>query len=83
MSVHVILKSKLDAESLRKLLALNNTLLDEIIADAIIKFQPDSVFVSAGSPEDLNRVRDQAARQGEEKRLVLQGHTIHYDGYGD
>lgn len=83
MSVDRILESKLGPGSLGKLLALNNTPLNEIIADAIIKFQPDSVFVSTGSPEDLDRVRDQAIRLGEEKRLVLQGHTIHYDGYED
>jgi len=78
-----ILESKLGPGSLRKLLALNNTPLNEIIADAIIKFQPDSVFVSTGSPEDLDRVREQAIRLGEEKGLILSGHTIHYDGYED
>jgi phosphoenolpyruvate carboxykinase (GTP) len=83
MSVHTILKSKLDSDSLGKLLALNNAPLNEIIADAIVKFQPDSVFVSTGSPEDWDHVREQAIKLGEEKRLVLQGHTIHYDGYED
>jgi phosphoenolpyruvate carboxykinase (GTP) len=83
MSVHTILESKLDSDSLGKLLALNNASLNEIIADAIVKFQPDSVFVSTGSPEDWDHVREQAIKLGEEKRLVLQGHTIHYDGYED
>jgi phosphoenolpyruvate carboxykinase (GTP) len=83
MSVNEVLESKLDSDSLGKLLALNNTPLNEIIADAIVKFQPDSVFVSTGSPEDSERVREQAVRLGEEKSLVMSGHTIHYDGYED
>ncbi|MES0363547.1 MAG: phosphoenolpyruvate carboxykinase, partial [Desulfobacteria bacterium] len=77
MSVNEVLESKLDSDSLGKLLALNNTPLNEIIADAIVKFQPDSVFVSTGSPENSERVREQAVRLGEEKSLVMSGHTIH------
>jgi len=83
MSVDRILESRLDPDSLKKLLALNNTSVNEVISDAIFKFQPDSVFVSTGSPEDLDSVREQAIKRGEEKRLVLPGHTIHYDGYED
>jgi len=83
MSVQEVLERKLDSDSLAKLLAINNTELNEIIADAIIKFQPDSVFVSSGSKEDLNHVREQAIERGEEKPLVLSGHTVHYDGYED
>jgi phosphoenolpyruvate carboxykinase (GTP) len=83
MSVNEVLESKLDSDSLGKLLALNNTPLNEIIADAIVKFQPDSVFVSTGSHEDSERVREQAVKLGEEKSLIMSGHTIHYDGYED
>ena len=83
MDADRILESRLGSESLRKLMALNNGPLNEVIADAILQFQPASVFVSSGSPEDLHRVRVQAIRRGEEKPLILRGHTVHYDGYGD
>lgn len=83
MSVHEILKDKLDPQSLEKLVALNNAPLNEIIADAVVKFQPDSVFVSTGSPEDSEHVRAEALGLGEEKPLLMSGHTIHYDGYED
>jgi len=83
MNTDRILESRLGPESLRKLLALNNAPLNEVIADAILQFQPASVFVSSGSAEDLHRVRVQAIRRGEEKPLILRGHTIHYDGYRD
>lgn len=78
-----VLESRVGPQSLKKLLALNNASLNEVIAEAILQFQPDSVFVSNGSPEDLHRVRVQAIRQGEEKPLITEGHTIHYDGYQD
>jgi phosphoenolpyruvate carboxykinase (GTP) len=83
MNTDRILESRLETESLKKLMALNNEPLNELIADAILKFQPDSVFVSNGSTEDMHRVRAQSVRNGEEKPLDLQGHTIHYDGYQD
>jgi len=83
MDADRILESRLGSESLRKLMALNNGPLNEVIADAILQFQPASVFVSSGSPEDLHRVRVQAIRRGEEKPLILRGHTVHYDGYED
>ncbi len=83
MDAETILKSRLGAESLRKLTALGNDPLNDVIAEAILQFQPDSVFVSDGSPQDLHRVRVQSIRNGEEKPLILKGHTIHYDGYHD
>jgi phosphoenolpyruvate carboxykinase (GTP) len=73
----------LDAGSLKKLEALNNASVNERVAYAISKFQPDSVFVSNGSPEDLQHVREQAVARGEEKVLNMPGHTLHYDGYED
>ena len=83
MIVDDVLKSRLDKGSLKKLLALDNANLNELIADAILRFQPASVFVSTGSVEDLHHVRVQALRRGEEMPFNLPGHTIHYDGYED
>ncbi len=83
MTVDNILESRLDGGSLKKLLALGNANLNQLIADAILRFQPASVFVSTGSAEDLYYVRVQAIRRGEEKLLNLPGHTIHNDGYED
>jgi phosphoenolpyruvate carboxykinase (GTP) len=83
MTPDIVLQSRLDEESVGKLAALDSASLNELIANAILQFQPSSVFVSDGSPEDLHRVRIQAIRRGEEKPLILRGHTIHYDGYED
>jgi phosphoenolpyruvate carboxykinase (GTP) len=83
MTVARVLKRRLDRDNLKRLSALDNPPLDELIADAILRFQPDSVFVSTGSPEDLHYVRVQAIRESEEIPLITPGHTIHYDGYED
>jgi len=83
MTVARVLERRLDADNQKRLAALDNDPLNELIADAILKFQPDSVFVYTGPPEDLHYARVQAIREGEEKPLIMPGHTIHYDGYED
>jgi phosphoenolpyruvate carboxykinase (GTP) len=83
MTVDTILKSRLGTDSVRKLQELQNGPLNELVADAILLFQPDSVFVSNGSPEDMDRIRAMAVKKAEESPLILRGHTIHYDGYQD
>lgn len=49
------------------------------IANAISMCQPDSVFINTGSPEDVQWIREYSLRQGEEKKLAKDGHTIHFD----
>jgi phosphoenolpyruvate carboxykinase (GTP) len=78
-----ILTSRLDKNNITKLRELSNSALYDLIADAILKFQPTSVFVSDGSSEDLHRIRRQALRLGEEQPLNVAGHTVHFDGFLD
>jgi len=78
-----ILETRLTKENLGKLLELKNSALNELIVSAILKFQPKSVFISTGSEEDCHYIRAMALRNGEEKPLLMPGHTIHYDGYQD
>ncbi|MFC2039315.1 phosphoenolpyruvate carboxykinase (GTP) [Chloroflexota bacterium] len=79
----MILESRLSKGNLQKILELNKPSLNELISTAILRFQPDSVFISTGSEEDLHYIRTQAIRRGEEKPLFMSGHTIHRDGYED
>jgi phosphoenolpyruvate carboxykinase (GTP) len=83
MDIDSILESRLGGESLRKLHELNNPPLNELVADAILQFQPDSVFVSNGSTADLDRIRAMSIKKAEESPLIFRGHTIHFDGYHD
>ncbi|MFA7501606.1 MAG: phosphoenolpyruvate carboxykinase (GTP) [Anaerovoracaceae bacterium] len=78
-----LIQSKMEAESYRKLSALNNPKVMEFVGQFIEHCRPDSVFVCTDSEEDIQHVRDKALQAGEEIRLAKSGQTIHWDGYGD
>jgi phosphoenolpyruvate carboxykinase (GTP) len=77
------LESKLDAENLRKLAAIDNDRLHAFVADAVELCRPDSVWVSTDSAEDVAHTRQMAWKLREEGALGVQGHTIHFDGMED
>ena len=78
-----ILKDKLDADSFAKLDALDNDALHAFIADAVQLCEPETVWVSTDSPEDVEHTRRTAAELVEERPLKIEGHTIHFDGMQD
>jgi phosphoenolpyruvate carboxykinase (GTP) len=49
------------------------------IANAINLCDPDDVYVNTGIEADRQFIRDLALEKGEEKKLPIEGHTIHYD----
>ena len=49
------------------------------IANAIIMGQPDNIFVNTGSEEDVARVKEMSLEKGEEAKLAMEQHTIHFD----
>jgi len=77
------LKTRLDKKSYQKLAKIKNQALHEFIAEYIELCNPDKVFVSDDSAADIQYIRKEAVRTGEEKRLAIEGHTIHFDGYND
>jgi len=78
-----VLKSKMDEKGFKNLTAINNDRLLAFVADAIELCNPDTVWVSTNSPEDVEYNRQMAIRLKEERELGLKGHTIHYDGMED
>jgi len=78
-----MLKQKMDRENFQKLVALKNTKLHDFVADAVELAKPDSVFVCTDSDNDIRYIRELAIKNGEEKPLNTNGHTIHFDGYYD
>jgi phosphoenolpyruvate carboxykinase (GTP) len=78
-----ILKQRLTEENLRKLMALPNPKLHKFVADAIELCNPDRVFVSTDSEEDVQAVARKAVENGEEHSLKIPGHTYHFDSYYD
>lgn len=78
-----ILKTRLGQEGYQKLDRINNPKLNQFIAKYVELCNPDRVFVSTDSAEDINYIRQSAVRDRGEAELALKGHTIHFDGYYD
>ena len=64
-------------------MALENPKLHEFVADAIELCQPDSVAILDDSEESKARTRSAVVEAGEESKLAIQGHTVHFDGMQD
>ncbi len=78
-----LLKTKCSKESYEKLIKLDNPKLHNFIAKYTQLCNPDSVFIGNDSAKDRQYIRNQALKNGEEKKLAIKGHTIHFDGYND
>jgi phosphoenolpyruvate carboxykinase (GTP) len=78
-----LLKSRLDSGNYRNLMAIANPPLHAFVADAIELCEPQTVWVSTDSPEDVEHTRRMSVTSGEEKALAIPGHTIHFDGMED
>ena len=73
----------MDKKNLQKLEKLNNRFVLEKVEEAIKLCQPAKVTVITDLKEDVEYVRNLALETGEEKKLRMEGHTIHFDGYDD
>ena len=71
----------LNNNNLEKLKTLNNNNVLKIVNEFVTLCKPSKVIVITDSKEDIDYVRDRAVELGEEARLDLKGHTIHYDGF--
>ncbi len=66
-----------------KLKNLNNEHIIAKIKGAIQLCKPTKVTVITDSKEDIAYLRNLAINNGEEKKLKIESHTIHFDGYYD
>ncbi len=71
----------IDNKSFEKLKALNNKNVLKIVNEFVTLCKPSKVTVITDSKEDIDYVRNRAIELGEEAKLDLKGHTIHYDGF--
>ncbi len=78
-----LLKARLDERNYALLAAIDNEKLHAFVADAVELCEPDTVWVSTDSPEDIRYTREMAKKLGEERPLAIDGHTIHFDGMRD
>lgn len=83
MKYDELLKSLMSKESYNKLTALKNQKVMDFVGTFAAHCEPASIYVCTDSEEDMQYVRDQALKLGEEKTLKNDKQTIHWDGYGD
>ena len=69
----------MDTKNLQRINEITNTEVLIKIANAIAMCRPDSVFVNTGSDADRQFIRDLSLEKGEEAKLPMEGHTIHFD----
>lgn len=79
----VLLKNRLSQNDFQKIIRLNNPSINQFITTSIEICKPEHIFVGTDSIEDLQYTREAALRNQEEKKLTLDGHTIHFDEYSD
>jgi len=73
----------MDKIDLQKLEELNNQHVIKVVEEAIQLCKPAKVTVITDLKEDITYVRKLALAIGEERKLKMEGHTIHFDGYDD
>ena len=78
-----LLRTKCGREGYQKLAELNNAKLHDFIGKYVEHCNPVSIFVRTDSARDAQYIRDKATENGEEGKLALEGHTVHFDGYYD
>ena len=71
----------MDPQSLATLEAVPNDRLHAFIADAVTLCKPASVKVCSDSDEDRAYICRKAIDNAEEQPLVIDGHTVHFDGF--
>jgi phosphoenolpyruvate carboxykinase (GTP) len=74
-----LFQTKMDSKNLDKIRKITNPDALLKIANSIAMCQPDSVMINSGSVEDINEVKAIALKKGEEARLTMKNHTIHFD----
>jgi len=67
----------------RKLEELENPSILEITDKYLAILKPEKATVITDDPADIRYVRELALKNGEEEKLAMEGHTIHFDGYHD
>ncbi|HPZ09501.1 MAG TPA: phosphoenolpyruvate carboxykinase (GTP) [Candidatus Eremiobacteraeota bacterium] len=81
--MEINLKDKMDEKNLKKLVSLRNNHFEKFIEKYVILCNPDRVFLCDDSPEDVQYIREKAIVNGEERKIGLEGQTVHFDNYYD
>ncbi len=78
-AARLIFEKKMDKTNLSKIAKIKTPDVLIKIANAIALCNPDTIFIITDAREDNRFVREFSLKKGEERKLALDGHTIHYD----
>lgn len=81
--VQEYLKEKIHEGQYSKLEKIKHANVLDALKEAIELCAPKSIFVNTGSVDDIAYIKKQTVERGEEIALGTEGHTIHFDNYGD
>jgi phosphoenolpyruvate carboxykinase (GTP) len=74
-----LFENRLDDIHLARIKTISHQEVIIKIANTIAMCEPESVFINTGSEEDKQFIRELSLKKGEEEKLPMEGHTIHYD----
>ena len=74
-----LFENRLDPTSLSRIQKMTHSEVLIKIANAITMCEPEAIFINTGSKEDKQHIREMAITKGEEAKLPMDKHTIHYD----
>lgn len=77
------LENWLEPKDIEKLNILENKKVLDVVEEYLTLCKPKKAYVIDDSKEDIDFVRNIAIELGEEEKLAMKGHTIHYDGFFD
>lgn len=77
------LEQWINEKDLQKLESLKNEKIMKVIHDFLSLCKPKQAKVINDSKEDIAYVRQLAIKNGEEQKMKMKGHTIHFDGFYD
>jgi len=74
-----LFENNLDSTNLSRIQKITHPEVVIKIANSIAMCKPDAVFINTGSESDINHIREMALQNGEEAKLPMENHTIHFD----
>ena len=74
-----VFSESMDDVNFEKIQRIKNEEARLKIANVTMVGQPDNIFVNTGTPEDQQFIIDLSLKKGEESKLAIKNHTIHYD----
>ena len=77
------LKNFLKEKEFEKLAKIKNTEVHRFILESIELCSPKDVFICSDTPDEIAYIKNMAVVSGEEKMLLMPGHTYHFDGIND